>query len=278
MPDVGRAAAPGRTAVPQTPAETIPLQRGILYGPVLSRRLGRSLGLNILPDEIKVCSMDCRYCQYSWTGMLSTQAALFSGFLPAKEQVLSELRGELERLKGAGTPPDTLTFSGNGEATLHPDFPAIAAGVVSLRDTHASGCRTAILSNSTTVHLPEIRSALGLLDDPILKLDTAREATFKALNGPAKEVDFGALLGGLRTMGGNFILQALFVRGTVDNSTDEEVADWVRLVKDIHPRSIQIYTLDRGPADRGLTPVPGDRLRAIASALGREGLEAYAFV
>ena len=99
-----------------------------------------------------------------------------------------------------------------------------------------------------------------------------------AVDRTATKVLFGALVDGLRAMGGNLILQALFVRGTVDNSTEEEVADWVRLVKDIHPRSVQIYTLDRGPADRGLTPVPEDRLRAIASALVREGLEAYAFI
>ena len=258
--------------------ETIPLQRGILYGPVLSRRLGRSLGLNILPDEVKVCSMNCRYCQYSWTGMLAIQPALFAAFLPSREAVRRALEEELKRLAGAGTPPDTLTFSGNGEATLHPEFPAIAGDVAALRDTYAPACRTAILSNSTTVHRPSIRAALGLLDDPILKLDTAREATFRSLNGPAKGVTLAEVADGLRAMDGNLILQALFVTGSVDNSTDDEVADWIRLTTDIHPRSVQIYTLDRGPADRGLAPVPEGRLRAIAAALRSAGLDAYAFI
>lgn len=260
------------------PPDTIPLQKGILYGPVLSRRLGRSLGLNILPDEIKVCSLDCRYCQYSWTGMLSLRPEVFASFLPSRDAIRGALEAELKNLRGAGTPPDTITFSGNGEATIHPGFPGIAADVAGLRDAYAPACRTAILSNSTTVHRPEIRAALALLDDAILKLDTAREATFTALNGPAKGVVFSDIVQGLRAMAGEFILQALFVSGRVDNSTDGEVADWVRLVTDIHPRSVQVYTLDRGPADRGLAPVPAERLRAIALALRSAGLDAYAFI
>lgn len=263
---------------PTAPPETIPLQKGILYGPVLSRRLGRSLGLNILPDEIKVCSLDCRYCQYSWTGMLSIRPAQFASFLPTREAVSRTLEAELKKLRRQGTPPDTITFSGNGEATIHPLFPEIAADVAGLRDAYAPSCRTAILSNSTTVHRPEIRAALALLDDPILKLDTAREATFAALNGPAKGVVFSEMVQGLRAMAGEFILQALFVSGPTDNSTDDEVADWVRLVTDLHPRSVQVYTLDRGPADRGLAPVNAGRLRAIAAALRSAGLDAYAFV
>jgi wyosine [tRNA(Phe)-imidazoG37] synthetase (radical SAM superfamily) len=263
--------------VPRPASDTIALQRGILYGPVLSRRLGRSLGVNILPGEIKVCSLNCRYCQYSWTGILSAKPAQYASFLPTREAVRDALEAELQRLRRAGTPPDTITFSGNGEATLHPLFPEIAADVAALRDAFAPACRTAILSNSTTVHRPEIRRALDLLDDPILKLDTARESTFRALNGPADGVTLDAIVAGLKAMAGRLIIQALFVSGSADNSTDEEVTPWIRLVKDIHPRSVQIYTLDRGPADRNLLPVPADRLRAIASALGNAGLDAYAF-
>jgi wyosine [tRNA(Phe)-imidazoG37] synthetase (radical SAM superfamily) len=261
-----------------TPAETIPLQKGILYGPVLSRRLGRSLGLNILPDEIKVCSLDCGYCQYSWTGLLSRHPAQLASFLPSRKDVRGALEAELLKLRRKGTPPDTITFSGNGEATLHPDFPAIAQDVRDLRDAHAPQCRTAILSNATTVDDPATRRALLLLDDPILKLDTARASTFEALNGPAKGVRFDAIVGGLKAMEGKFVLQALFVRGCVDNSTEEDVADWIELVSELHPRSVQVYTLDRGPADGRLRPVPAARLRAIASALRGAGLDAYAFV
>ncbi len=259
--------------------ETIPLQQGVLYGPVQSRRLGRSLGLNILPDEIKVCSMDCGYCQYSWTGILSVQPSQYAGFLPSREDVSGALAKMLKRLQAAGTPPDTLTFSGNGEATLHPDFAAIVGDVVALRDAYAPACRTAILSNSTTIHRPEIRQALLLLDDPILKLDAGREETFLRLNRPAKGVTFCGIVEGLKAMGGTAVIQALFVRGAVDNSTDEEVDAWASLVAAIRPRQVQIYTLDRGPADLGMLPVDGERLHAIADAIAaRSGVDARLYL
>ena len=261
-----------------TTATTIPLQRGVLYGPVISRRLGRSLGLNILPDEIKVCSMDCRYCQYSWTGILSRQPKQFAHFLPSRDSVAAGIEERLMGLASAGTPPDTITFSGNGEATLHPDFPGIVSDVVAARDAHAPRCRTAILSNSTTIHRKDVRSATLLLDDPILKLDTGREETFRLLNRPARGVRFEDLLMGLQAIGPRITLQALFVQGRVNNSTDEEVRDWAKAVAEIKPRSVQIYTLDRGPADRGLLPVPLVRLQAIASLLKqRTGIAAMAF-
>jgi wyosine [tRNA(Phe)-imidazoG37] synthetase (radical SAM superfamily) len=259
-------------------AATIPLQRGILYGPVQSRRLGRSLGLNILPDEIKVCSMDCRYCQYSWTGLLSQQAKQFAHFLPSRDSVAEAIEKRLKELASVGTPPDTITFSGNGEATLHPDFPGIASDVVAARDAHAPRCRTAILSNSTTVHRKDVRSALILLDDPVLKLDTGREDTFRLLNRPARGVRFEDLMVGLQAVGPRITLQAMFVQGRVDNSTDEEVRDWAKAVAAIKPKSVQIYTLDRGPADHGLQPVPFKRLKAIADALQEQtGVAAMAY-
>jgi wyosine [tRNA(Phe)-imidazoG37] synthetase (radical SAM superfamily) len=245
----------------------IPLQQGILYGPVRSRRLGLSLGLNILPDEIKTCSLNCRYCQYSWTGLLTGDGRAVAGFLPSRQAIHDALQARLEALAAGGTPPDVLTFSGNGEATLHPDFPGIAADVSSLRDALAPRCRTAILSNSTTVHRADIRQALLGLDEPILKLDTGREETFRRLNAPAKGVTFAHILDGLQAMGNRAILQSLFVTGTVDNSTAAEVEAWVRAVAAIRPHHVQIYTLDRGTADRGLRPVDRPRLRAIGDAL-----------
>jgi len=249
--------------------QTIDLQQGILYGPVRSRRLGLSLGLNILPDEIKVCSFDCRYCQYSWTGMLAIQPSLYAQFLPDRQTVSRALRRKLAALERDGTPPDVITFSGNGEATLHPEFPAMVEDVVALRDALAPGCRTAILSNSTTVHKPEVREALLRMDDPILKLDAGREETVRRLNGPARGVEFAAMVKGLRAMGRAATLQALFVEGAVDNSAGEEVDAWLEIVHSIGPRKVQIYTLDRGPADKGLLPVPLERLRSIAEEVRR---------
>jgi wyosine [tRNA(Phe)-imidazoG37] synthetase (radical SAM superfamily) len=262
----------------ETIRETIPLQQGVIYGPVQSRRLGLSLGLNICPDEIKVCSLNCRYCQYSWTGMLSARPEMFARFLPSREEVRLALEAQLQELKQAGTPPDTLTFSGNGEATIHPEFPFIVEDVVKLRDRYAPDCRTAILSNSTTVHREEIRNILRLLDDPILKLDVGCEETFIKLNGPARGVRFRDIVEGLTLMNGDAVLQALFVTGRVDNTTEEEVDAWLALVKDINPRQVQIYTLDRGPADRDLRPVLKTVLETIARRVRRAtGSEAHVF-
>lgn len=248
-------------------APILPLQQGIVYGPVRSRRLGLSLGLNVLPDEAKACSLNCRYCQYSWTGLLTASGEKVQAFLPSREAVREAVEEALRDLSRRGTPPDVLTFSGNGEATLHPDFPLLVEDVRELRDRLAPACRTAILSNATTVDREEIRRALLRLDDPILKLDTGREETFRRLNAPAPGVRFEAILDGLRALGSASILQALFVRGTVDNATDGEVAAWADAVASIRPRHVQIYTLDRGPADRGLLPVDPERLRAIARIL-----------
>jgi wyosine [tRNA(Phe)-imidazoG37] synthetase (radical SAM superfamily) len=259
-------------------SRTIELQQGILYGPVRSRRLGLSLGLNLLPDEIKVCSLNCRYCQYSWTGILATEPRLYAAYLPPRDAVRTALREKLEEMAAAGMPPDTLTFSGNGEATLHPEFPDIAADAVALRDEIAPRCRTAILSNGTTAHRPEIRDALLTLDDPVLKLDAGREETFLKLNGPARGVSFERLLGGLRALGRRTVLQTLFVTGSADNSTEEEVAAWIEAAASIGPRGAQIYTLDRGPADRGLLPVPRQRLNEIAQRFRlATGVEAEVF-
>jgi wyosine [tRNA(Phe)-imidazoG37] synthetase (radical SAM superfamily) len=259
--------------------DTIPLQEGILYGPVRSRRLGLSLGINLLPPEIKVCSLDCRYCQYSWTGMQTTEPRLFRAFVPSRAEVSSALRGRLEELRARGDAPDNITFSGNGEATLHPEFPEIVRDILALRDEFAPACRTAILSNSTTLLSEPIREAVCLLDDPILKLDCGREETFRALNRPAKGVFFEDVVKGLHLVGPSAVLQSMFVRGTVDNSADEEVRAWANRVRHIAPRGVQIYSLDRGPADRSLLPVPGERLHEIASLLKAiSGIDAEVFV
>lgn len=257
---------------------TINLQQGIVYGPVRSRRLGLSLGLNILPDEIKVCSLNCRYCQYSWTGLLTIQPSLYAHFLPSRETVRDALGKRLLELERAGTPPDTLTFSGNGEATLHPDFAAIVEDVIALKDLHAPHSRTAILTNATTVQRPGVREALLRMDDPILKLDAGREETFRKLNGPAKSVEFGRVVEGLRALGNAAVLQSLFVTGAVDNSSAKELDAWLEIVHSIGPREVQIYTLDRGPADKGLLPVPAERLRAIAEQVRtRAGVKAEVY-
>ncbi|MCI4397730.1 MAG: radical SAM protein [Acidobacteria bacterium] len=257
--------------------ETIALQQGVIYGPVMSRRLGRSLGLNLLPDEIKLCSLNCRYCQYGWTGMLAALEGKADGFFPSRGEVKEKLARTLAKMAAAKKPPDTITFSGNGEATLHPEFPGIVADVIELRDRYAPGCKTAILSNSTTIGRKSLREAILKLDEPILKLDAGTAGTFKKLNGPAPGVSFQRILDGLRLIGPRIIIQSLFVNGGVDNTSPDEVGAWVKAVVSVAPREVQIYTLDRGPADASLKPVPLKRLETIAAQLRKTGVKARVF-
>jgi len=257
---------------------TIPLQRGILYGPVRSRRLGFSLGVNLLPDEIKACSLDCRYCQYSWTGLRTNDPRDLAAHLPDREGIVARLEARLKEISSKGEPLKAITFSGNGEPTLHPEFPAIAEDLVALRDRFAPDVRTAVLSNATRVGLESIRTALMRLDDPILKLDTGRPETFRILNRPCAGFDWGGMLEGLRAMGPRILIQTLFVTGSIDNSRDDEITAWAEEIGRIRPRSVQIYSLDRGPADGALRPVPRERLGEIARFLQEEtGIEGRVF-
>jgi len=257
---------------------TIPLQRGIIYGPVVSRRLGRSLGINLLPDEIKVCSMNCRYCQYSWTGMLTADGKEPEAFLPSRKEVADAVESVFRELAGAGTPPDTVTFSGNGEATLHPEFPAVVEDLMELKESFFPKCRSAALSNSTTLGNQMVLDALLRLDDAIMKLDAGNEAMFRKLNGPAPGIRFGDVVAGLRRMGSKAVLQSMFVAGSVNNCSDEEVDAWLDIVSSIAPRGVQVFTLDRGPADSGLLPASFEMLESIVERLKRNGIDGEAFM
>jgi len=256
---------------------TIKLQKGIIYGPVMSRRLGRSLGINLLPDEIKVCSLNCAYCQYSWTGMLTADGKEAASFYPSREDVSDALDKIFIKMSEDNTPPDTVTFSGNGEATLHPEFPSIVDDLLEKVDKWFPACRTAALSNSTTLDKRQVFDALLKLDDSIMKLDAGNEAVFRILNRPARGISFDHVVAGLKEMGPRAVLQSMFVNGRVDNTTEENVDAWVEVVSSIKPRSVQVFTLDRGPADPGLRSVPMERLEEIAGRLASAGIEAEAF-
>lgn len=250
--------------------ELLPLQHGIVYGPVLSRRLGNSLGINVSPPEIKLCSMDCRYCQYSWTGLHVGNAERFSGILPRPETVARETRRALASAAKKKIRVDSITFSGNGEPTLHPDFPGIVDLVIAARDSLAPGARIVCLSNSTTLGDKRILTALKRIDLPVMKLDTGREELFGKLNLPAAGVGFKEIVAGLEKFKGRLTVQSLFVRGDVDNSGEAAVRDYVAALRRIGPREVQIYTLDRVPADARLAPVPGSRLKEIMRIIERE--------
>lgn len=253
------------------------LQTGIIYGPVRSRRLGVSLGINILPETYKVCSFDCLYCQYGWTPRPSGDASHALKDLPKPCSVAAALERELMIIVRKKHRIDTLTFSGNGEPTLHPEFPSIVESALALRDRYLPQSKLAALSNSTTIYRPEIRAALNRLDLRIMKLDAGNEETFQQLNGPAQSVYLKDIVDGLRGLD-DVVLQSLFVQGRVTNADPDSVAGWVETVRQIQPSLVQIYTLDRVPAEARIWKVNRPTLEWIASQLRwRAGVRAQIY-
>ncbi len=242
------------------------LQSALVYGPVSSRRLGPSLGLNILPLEHKLCSFNCVYCQYGWTATHTLDGRAHRKDLPTPEEVAAALREFLYRLNNAGTPPAYITFSGNGEPTLHPEFGEIVDVVLEVRDELAPEAKVAILSNSTTVADETIRKSLDKLDLRIMKLDCVESDLFGAYNRPCRGVDVNSIVEGLKKLR-SLTLQTLF---TDMNSDDSSVARWLETVKYLKPREVQVYTLDRSAPMPELKPVSKQKLRDIVHRVETE--------
>ncbi len=254
-----KAGAGGRSNQP------IPLQQGIIYGPVRSRRLGRSLGVNLLPSETKVCSFNCCYCQYGWTQVLVHSADPFAAKLPT----LAAVRAAVRAAFADGPDFDYITFSGNGEPTLHPEFPEIVEAIRVLREQCRPEVQIAVLSNSSTCMEPLLQAALERCDLPIMKLDAGNARMFRRMNHGVPQVAYEAVVAGLSRLR-RCVIQTMFVRGSVDNSTDEEVASWAMRLAEIQPDWVQIYTLDRGPADARLQRVSAERLHQIGQRVEQE--------
>ncbi len=248
------------------------LKRGITYGPVDSRRLGRSLGINLLGGTAKLCTFDCLYCQYGWTPSGIGDHPEDRG-MADPDEVLAAVQRALERLDD---PPAYLTFSGNGEPTLHPRFGEIVDGINALRDRLAPAARTAVLSNSTRVSDPRVRSALARLDVRIMKLDAGTEEAFRRFNRPLGRVSLREVLDGLRALGG-VTIQTLFADGPDGNTDAEEIHAWVDAVVWARPIAVQLYTLARGyPSDR-IGPVGPRLLAAIRDRLLALGVPATVY-
>ncbi len=240
---------------------TIPLQDTVVYGPIRSRRLGASLGINPLPADHKVCSSNCVYCQYGWT-----KPGAAGEPLKRAPELLAEIEAAFHSHREVGTAVDHITLAGNGEPTLHPDLLELVEGLQRLRDRYFPGVPVGILSDATQITRPRVREALLRLDERYLKLDAADESTWRRINLPLGAVQFSAMLEGIRTLPG-VILQCLFMQGAYDNTDDAHVQRWIDLVGLLRPRSVQVYTVDRGTAAPGITKVPPATLQAIADRL-----------
>ena len=240
---------------------TIPLQDSVVYGPIRSRRLGSSLGINILPTSRKVCSSNCVYCQYGWT-----EAGSAGEPLRRAPELLREIEEAFRIHAQAGTAVDCITLAGNGEPTLHPDLEALAAGITRLRDAYFPRATVGILSDATQATRPRVRRALELLDERYMKFDAADAATWRTINLPLGATDFQAMVDGLKGLG-DIVLQSMFIQGSYDNTGAAHVEAWIKAVGAIKPKSVQVYTVDRGTAAEGILEVPRERLQQIADQL-----------
>lgn len=248
------------------------LYHEIIYGPVHSRRLGLSVGVNLLPTSSKLCSFDCIYCECGWN-----KEHMGARRFNRREDVRQMLGETLQRMVKAGTPPDVITFAGNGEPTLHPDFEAIIDDTLSLRDALCPSAKVSVLSNATQIGRESVRKALLRVDNNLLKLDSAFDETVRLMNNPAGNYTVADTVANMKLFEGRLIVQTMFLRGEIDghkidNTTDEEVTAWLKLVKEIQPRQVMIYSLDRDTPCQTLTKVTHEELQAIARRVEAEGI------
>jgi wyosine [tRNA(Phe)-imidazoG37] synthetase (radical SAM superfamily) len=247
----------------------------IIFGPVKSRRLGVSLGINLLPGGKKVCNFNCIYCECGW----SQPVEKTGGYLPRREEVSELLASRLQEMKVRDESPDVITFAGNGEPTLHPDFASIIDDSISLRNQFFPKAKIAVLSNATTVSNPAIKEALLKIDMNILKLDSAFDETIRIHNQPRIELKANELIENLKKFHGKLIIQTLFLRGRIngrliDNTTPEEINAWLLALEMIMPSSVMIYTISRDTPDGGLLmKVPAEELKHIASRVEKLGIQ-----
>lgn len=243
------------------------LQAGIVYGPVRSRRLGRSLGINLAPVGRKTCNYNCAYCQYGWTDFPT------KGTFPRPCDVIDEV----DRALAANADVDSITVAGNGEPTLHPGFAPIVEGLFHVRNRRAPNAKLTLLSNGSTLNRLDVVYSLPRFDNRCMKLDAGDATTFRLMN--AASISLGRLIADLRSIG-QLTLQSMFVRdadGMVDNTTPRAVNAWLEAVDKIRPDGVDLYSLARTPARRTLLPVPPSVLEEIAGRVGGMGIKTRVF-
>lgn len=245
----------------------------IIFGPVWSRRLGESLGVNLLPPKRKTCSFNCIYCE---CGLTPDQAP--KTVFPSRNQVHKLLRDKLSHMKSENRYLNSITFAGNGEPTLHPDFFEIIAGTIPLRNEFFPGSAISVLSNSTKVNDKNIFNALLMVDLPILKLDSACEDTFQKINRPKGSFDLNNIIDRLCDFKGRVTIQTLFLRGIynnikVDNTTAKEIESWLKALQKIKPENVMIYSIARDTAVDGLEKIDPEELHAIAVQVEQLGIQ-----
>ena len=259
-----------------------------VFGPVHSRRLGISLGINLLPADGKVCSFDCIYCECGFNEDHRPTLPL-----PTREEVAAKLEEKLQQMAAEGQLPDVLTFAGNGEPTCHPHFPEIIDDVIRLRDQYCPKAKVSVLSNSTMIHRQAVHDALMRVDNNILKLDTVDPIYINKVDHPNGTYDVEKIIDRMKAFNGHIIIQTMFMRGeirregvrregeketgvrsqeSVDNTGEEYVGPWLEAVKAIKPQQVMIYTIDRETPTQGLLKATHEQLDAIRDSVIAAGI------
>lgn len=244
-----------------------------IFGPIHSRRLGISLGINLLPADGKCCSFDCIYCECGLNKDFVPKKKM-----PTREEVREALEAQLQKMQAEGPTPDVFTFAGNGEPTLNPQFPEIIEDTLALRNKYFPNAKVSVLTNATQITRPAVFEALCRVDNNICKLDTISPSYISLIDQPHKGYDVTHIIDRLIAFGNRCIIQTMFMNGeyqgkSVSNVTDDFVSPWLDTLKQISPREVMIYTIDRDTPVTGLTKATHEELDSIADRVRQLGFE-----
>lgn len=254
------------------------LFKEIVFGPIKSRRLGLSLGVNLLPISAKYCTFNCIYCECGW----GHEKIADDRKLPSREQVYEKLEEKLISMKASEMRPDAITFAGNGEPTIHPQFPEILHDTMDLRNKYFPDAMVSVLSNASTLDNPAVFDALKKTGNSMLKLDAGTEKMFRLINGPRSGIKLHQIIKKLKEFNGELIIQTLFLKGTlkgewIDNTAEPELSFWLRHIKEINPKYVMIYPIDRATPLESLEKIPFDELVGIAAKVEEMGIKAQVY-
>lgn len=249
----------------------------IVFGPIKSRRFGNSLGINLLPINNKVCNFNCIYCECGWTDLKGTKVNYFP-----KDTIINAIEKRFKELKESGELIDSITFAGNGEPTMHPDFDIIIDAVILLRNSYLPDVKITVLSNSALLGNKKVFDALLKIDKRVLKLDAGNTNMLNLIDMPLANRDINWYIEKLKLFNGNVIIQTIFLKGNhdgiyIDNTTDKEVRDWIVALKEIKPKEVMIYTIDRETPATGLEKIDKEKLNEICLTLNKEGISANVY-
>ena len=240
-----------------------------VFGPIFSRRLGSSLGINLLPREGKICNFDCIYCECGWN-----RDGLDDRRMPTAEEVREALEARLKRLAADRVHVDSITFSGDGEPTLNPEFPQIIDDTLALRDRWLPDAKVSVLSNATRVHVPDVFAALRKVDNPIMKIDAPTDEAAGRINRPAPGYSLERTIEALKRFEGDFVMQTMFLKSKdFDSSDPQQLAAWMDIVRMLRPREIMVYTIARPTPQEGLVKFSAAQMEELVRPLTDEGFK-----